>query len=426
MIDNLQIVDFNADAFNITQVRIRRSDDTIQTFNTEVPGFISTNITANGTYYAPENTGFDTVTVDVPITGTMEIVNVDLNQDAQHITPSSGFDAIQEVNIPSTRLVEIQEPIMPTTQVYKASDYGAYGISQVTVEGFSSKAIDVTTEDLDDAGISLGVEKTITPKMVFPNQDLVGFKSFQLPSAVLQNKTVTPTASEQTITADPFYYGLGQVTVESAMTDLQEKTAVQNGIVRPDDGYLALSQVTVALPMQEKTITSNGTFTPDTGYQGFSSVTANIQPTGNIKLRWAEMTTNESSYNTGYATFFTDDGYGYEVTDIDSYLTALQPNEEIYGFFVGDRWLILCGMDMDILRDTLDISFDAPSLRYRGRADVVYNDTVNKEIKLTIDSAFPYPEQNITAIINYADVSEQDTYVQSTSYILSLRQALQD
>lgn len=325
MIDNLQIVDFNADASNITQIRIRRSDDTIQTFNTEIPGFLSTNITANGTFYAPANTGFDVVTVDVPITGTMEIVNVSLNQDAQHITPSAGYDSIQEVNIPSTRLVEIQERIMPTTQVYKASDYHAYGISQVTVEGFGSKVVDVTTEDLDDAGIRLGSEKTVTPSMVFPDQDLVGFKSFQLPSAMLQNKTVTPSTSEQTISADQFYYGLGQVTVESAAASLEQGAATENGLLTPSTGI------------------------------GFSSVMVNVQPTGNQKYYWVPVTSSGSG--AGAAIFFEDDGLDRvsPILPIHPYLAALQPDDEVYAFIATTYWLSQTYMDRDALCAYLDV-----------------------------------------------------------------------
>ena len=69
-----------------------------------------------------------------------------------------------------------------------------------------------------------------------------------------------------------------------AEPELQEKTAVENGVVTPDSGYDGLSRVTVnvsaATPsLQEKTVTANGTVTPDAGYDGLSSVVVNV-PTG--------------------------------------------------------------------------------------------------------------------------------------------------
>lgn len=102
-----------------------------------------------------------------------------------------------------------------------------------------------------------------------------------------QSKTVFPSTSVQTITADSGYDALSDVTVNAIQTETKSVTA--NGTYNPTSGKY-FSSVTVDVPSetfntQTKTVTpteSTQTISPDNGYDGLSQITVNPIPSNYV------------------------------------------------------------------------------------------------------------------------------------------------
>ena len=113
---------------------------------------------------------------------------------------------------------------------------------------------------------------------------------------VLQDKTITPTKSEQKIKADADYTGLNEVTVEAIPSEYivpsGGKHIYENGL----HDVTAYASVEVDVPSKEPVIQpleviENGTYAASEGVDGYSPVTVNIpipdgyiQPSGTLEV----------------------------------------------------------------------------------------------------------------------------------------------
>ena len=133
---------------------------------------------------------------------------------------------------------------------------------------------------------------------------------------VLQEKSVTPTKSQQTVTPSSGYDGLSKVIVgkipDTYVAPSGTKTITENGDGIDVTTYAA---VNVRVPtggtapsMQSKTVTpttSKQTVTPDSGYDGLSSVVVNAMPTAtqatpSISVSSSGTITATSTQSAGY------------------------------------------------------------------------------------------------------------------------------
>ena len=208
---------------------------------------------------------------------------------------------------------------------------GTQYYSTNNVVNISDKDIVITSDQQSDAfceatinftqtgGSSTGTDFTITANGTTELTDLNGkiirkvpkvLVNVPAPTPQLQEKTVTPTTSQQEVTADSGYDALSKVTVNAIQAETKSVTPTTSAqTVTPTSGKYLTSVSVGAIQTVEKTITTNGTYLPGDG-KYFSKVVVNTAQSGVNTIKYIGTTWEPS---TDYLPF--DVTYTIETTD---------------------------------------------------------------------------------------------------------------
>lgn len=129
--------------------------------------------------------------------------------------------------------------------------------------------------------VTVNKPSTLLPENIKKDITIGGVKGTLNPQPTLQSKSVTPTDTQQTVTADGSYYGLSSVTVRAIPSD-----------------YI--------VPSGDLSITANGTYNIKT-YESISVSVPSVQPQLNaptLELEGSNLTITNPSTNGGFVTTF--------------------------------------------------------------------------------------------------------------------------
>lgn len=181
------------------------------------------------------------------------------------VSNSKGYQASATTKTSTQQLTTQGEKVItPNDSTQTAVNAGVYTTGPITVSAVPAET------------------KTITANGVYSPSAGKYFSSVEVAIAgdtpTYQSKTVSPSTSIQTVTADEGYDALSDVIVNAIQTET--KTVTTNGTYNPTSGKY-FSSVTVnvvgdTFDTQEKTVSpteSEQVISPDAGYDGLSSVT---------------------------------------------------------------------------------------------------------------------------------------------------------
>ena len=227
------------------------------------------------------------------ITGLLESKTVSPSTSQQVIEASQGYDGLSRVNIAAVD-ASIDENIQSQNIKDGVTILGVEGTYVPPAPSLQNKSVTPTTSAqeisadsgydglgvVSVAGVTSSIDQNIVSGNIKKDVNILGVTgTFEGGGTIqLQDKSVTPSSSQQIITADSPYDGLRQVTVGAV--SLQSKSVVLSSssqTITPDSGYTGLSQVDVpAVVLEPKSVTpstSQQVINKSAGYDGIGTVT---------------------------------------------------------------------------------------------------------------------------------------------------------
>ena len=218
----------------------------------------------------------------------LQAKSVSPSTSQQVVSPDSGYDGLSSVTVAGAPLqTRTVTPTAAGLTVEKSSS-SWYGLFRVNVNGDSNLVAGNIKSGVSIFGVAgsyapsvVTQEKSVTPtasqQVVTPDSGKY-LSKVTVAAAPLETKSVTPSTAQQTISPSSGKIGMSQVTVAAA--PLETKTVTPTAaaqIVSPSSGKIGMSQVTVAaIPLQAKSVTpsaSQQVITPGSTYVGLSKVT---------------------------------------------------------------------------------------------------------------------------------------------------------
>ena len=267
----------------------------------------------------------------------MSVESVDGGTNTNDATLSSGAQMLQGVTAYSkgakyigtiatvegaTPDISVSSDGLIAASVSNPKGYQAESTTKTTTQQLTTKgATTITPSSASQTAVNSGVYTTgkITVSAVPTETKKITANGTYSPSAgkyfssvevaiagdtpTYQSKTISPSTSVQTVTADSGYDALSDVTVNAIQTETKSVTpTISTQKVTPTSGKY-LTEVSVgAIQIETKSVTSNGTYKPTNG-KYFSSVTVNV-PSETFNTQTKTVTPTESTQ-----TVSPDNGY---------------------------------------------------------------------------------------------------------------------